>query len=427
MGPRFRIDVQRLTDYVSAHMNESLPPALQNLRVALVHYWLVRRRGGEKVLEALADMFPEADVFTLLLDRNEIGPCLQNRTITTSFLQHIPGIRRHYQKFLPLCPLALENFNLDAYDLVISSESGPAKGVITGSHTYHLCYCHTPMRYVWDMYFEYKKSTPGGRLGRAFFSLVGHYMRIWDSYSAARVDHFVANSQHVANRIRKTYRREAEVVYPPVVMDENTGDEYPRADEPGDFYLVAGQLVRYKRIDLAIEACNRLSRKLIVIGDGEELKRLHQIAGPTVTILGWQSNEVLLQHYRCCRALLFPGEEDFGMTPVEAQASGRPVIAFGRGGALETIRGYFNDEGSFFPDCSGVFFREPSVESLSAAILSFEKNEHKFCQRRIRENARIFDHRRFRLEMTKVLVSGIEQFRRLHNLSPRHPKLETVV
>jgi glycosyltransferase involved in cell wall biosynthesis len=379
-------------------------PVLRDCRVALVHYWLVRRRGGERVLEALAELFPQADIFTLIMDPKSLGGTLPGRKIYTSFLQRLPGIHRHYQKLLPLVPLALESFNLQGYDLVISSESGPAKGVITGSRTCHICYCHTPMRYLWDMYFDYRDSAGGGALGRLGFSVVSHYLRLWDHASASRVDHFVANSHNVAARIWKTYRRSAEVIYPPVEVDE-----FCAVDQPGEFYLFVGQLLPYKRADLAIEACNQLGRRLFVIGEGDELNRLQSIAGPTVTILGWQSLEVIRDYYRRCRALLFPGEEDFGLTAVEAQASGRPVIAFGRGGALESVRGYFANDWPSFTEPTGVFFEEDSVKSLTAAILEFERNEERFSPMAIRKHAERFSAKRFRLEMSVFLNAKSEK------------------
>jgi glycosyltransferase involved in cell wall biosynthesis len=393
---------------MNSTMPGTMPSALQNLRVALVHYWLIRRRGGEQVLEALAEMFPEADIFTLVLDRASLGDTLKNRRIYTSFLQSVPGIRNHYQKFLPLSPLALESLDLVDYDLVISSESGPAKGVITRQHTCHVCYCHTPMRYVWDMYFEYRRHVPGGVLGRAFYSIVSHYLRLWDQATADRVDYFIGNSHNVASRIWKTYRRPAEVIYPPVAVDE-----YESGKELGDFYLVAGQLLRYKRVDLAISACNDLGRKLIVIGEGEEMGRLRRMAGPTVSMMGWQPDEVLRRHYSRCRALLFTGEEDFGMTPVEAQASGRPVVAFGRGGALESVRGYFSGELPC-PDPTGIYFEEPSVRSLTAAILEFERNEKLFSPTKIQVHARGFSVERFRTEIANFLVAKLEEFKLTH-------------
>jgi glycosyltransferase involved in cell wall biosynthesis len=380
-------------------------PTLRDLRVALVHYWLVRRRGGEQVLEVLAEMFPQADIFTLVLDPGSRTQPLLGHRISTSFLQRVPGICRHYQKFLPLFPLAVESFDLSGYDLVISSESGPAKGIITGTRTCHVCYCHTPMRYLWEMYSDYQKNAAGGALGRTFYSLVSHYLRLWDYATTARVDYCLANSQHVAGRIWKTYRRSADVIYPPVSVEE-----YCLSDQPEDFYLVVGQLIRYKRVDLAIGACNQLGRKLVVIGEGEELRRLQSMAGPTVTFLEWQPDSVLRDHYRRCRALLFPGEEDFGITSIEAQASGRPVIAFGRGGALESVRGYFTGERSSCPDPTGIFFDEPSVPSLSAAMLEFEENEELFSAAKIQAHARHFGRERFKTEMGSFLATKWEQF-----------------
>jgi len=380
-------------------------PHLRDLRVALVHYWLVRRRGGEQVLECLADMFPQADIFTLVLDPRSLQAPLLGRRIYTSFLQRIPGARHHYQKLMPLFPLALESFNLDKYDLVISSESGPAKGVITSTKTCHVCYCHSPMRYLWDMYFEYQKNSPGGALGRGCYALVSHYLRLWDHSASSRVDYFVANSQNVANRIWKTYRRAADVIYPPVAIDT-----YVTANRPGEFYLLVGQLLRYKRADIAIQACNKLGRKLVVIGDGEERARLQRIAGPTVEIMGWQPQDVLKDHYRRCRALLFPGEEDFGLTPVEAQASGRPVIALGRGGALESVHGYFVNDGPGLTNPTGIFFEELSSDSLAAAILEFETQEPRFVPSQVRNHVARFGTARFRSEITNFLTAKLGEF-----------------
>jgi glycosyltransferase involved in cell wall biosynthesis len=380
-------------------------PEIKGLKVALVHYWLLRRRGGERVLEALAEMLPQADIFTLVLEPEFLGDVLRGRHIHTSFLQNIPGSRRHYQKLLALCPMALESFDLHDYDLVISSESGPAKGVITRSDTLHICYCHSPMRYLWEMYLPYKRQAPGGRIGRAFYSVTSHYVRMWDHASADRVDYFVANSQNVAQRIWKTYRRLADVVYPPVDVDH-----FSLAPSHDDFYLVVSQLVAYKRIDLAITACNQLRRKLVVIGDGQEFGRLRRIAGPTVTMMGWQDEDVLRDHYSRCRALLFPGEEDFGITAVEAQASGRPVIALGQGGVVESVRGYRAAEEPIPSDPTGVFFREPSVESLSDAILEFERRETQFCPSTIRLQAQRFSTSRFKSQMMEFIKLKLHEF-----------------
>jgi glycosyltransferase involved in cell wall biosynthesis len=374
--------------------------------VAIVHYWFVRLRGGERVLEVLADMFPQADIFTLVLDPKALPPPLRSRKFTTSFLQKIPRIRRHYRKFLPLFPLALEQFNLDEYDLVISSESGPAKGVLARPHTCHICYCHTPMRYVWDMYHQYRSSAPGGALGRALYSMAASYVRQWDHAASARVDYFAASSHNAASRIAKYYHRTAHVIYPPVNISSfsvGTGVD--------DFYLLVSPLVVYKRVDLAIRACNAMNRRLVVIGQGELMRALQKMAGPTITFLGYQPDDVVRSHYQRCRAFIFPSEEDIGLTPIEAQACGRPVIAFGRGGALETVMGGF-PANSYAPESStGIFFAEQSAESLVEAIRFFEANEHRFSPALIRRHAERFDVPRFKAEMYAFINARMLEFR----------------
>ena len=375
------------------------------MRVALVHYWLVNRRGGERVLETLAEMFPQADIFTLVLDRGKLAPSLQNRRITTSFLQKLPGSTRHYRKLLPLFPLAVEQFRLREYDLVISSESGPAKGVITASHTCHVCYCHSPMRYLWDMYHEYREGKGMGAASRLIFDLSAHYVRMWDVATASRVDHFVANSENVARRIQKHYRREARVIYPPVRVESG----YVSAAVE-DYYLVASPLVDYKRVDLAIEAANRLKRPLRIAGEGPEWRRLRRLAGPSVTFLGYLSDDDLRGQYARARALIFPGEEDFGMVPVEVQSFGRPVIAFGRGGALETVNGLLPGEALDPESTTGVFFAEQSVDSLVEAIQLFESLEARFSPAHIRAHAQRFDVACFKREMIAFIEEKLAGF-----------------
>jgi glycosyltransferase involved in cell wall biosynthesis len=389
-----------------AARDDEQPDLLSRLRVAIVHYWFVTFRGGERVLEVLADMFPQADIFTLVLDPKALPPSLRSRKFTTSFLQKVPGIRRHYKKLLPLFPLALEQLKLDDYDLVISSESGAAKGVLTRPHTCHICYCHTPMRYVWDMYHQYRAEKGMGIISRCVFSLAAHYMRIWDFAAAARVDYFVANSQNVATRIFKHYRRRATIINPPVMVSAAH-----ISSQVEDYYLVVGQLVDYKRVDLAIEACNRLRRPLRIIGEGEEYARLRNLAGPTVKFLGHLPDQEVRENYARCRALLFPGEEDFGIVPVEAQSFGRPVIAFGRGGALETVVGGFPTN-SYAPESStGVFFAEQSCESLAEAIRFFESIERHFSPAFVRRNAERFDVSRFKAEMGAFINVKMLEFR----------------
>ncbi len=378
---------------------------LSELRVAIVHYWFIRRRGGERVIEALCELFPQADVFALLADRAALSPLLHRHKLTTSFLQNLPGSRRWHRHLLPLYPLALEQFDLRDYDLVISSESGPAKGVLTTPETCHICYCHTPMRYIWNFYPEYKNRSGLGAVRKLVFSLSAHYGRLWDQASAARVDYFVANSQNVAARIRKFYRRESEVIHPPVNVSR-----VELVRHVGDYYLVVGQLVNYKRVDLAIEACNRLGRRLRIVGVGEEYKRLRRLAGATVSFVGALSDAELREQYASCRALLFPGEEDFGIVPVEAQAHGRPVIAFGRGGVRETVVPAFEDGCTGPEQSTGIFFGEQTVDSLAQAILLFEAMESRFCPEFIRSHVQRFDKRNFLEKMGRLVEEKLREF-----------------
>jgi glycosyltransferase involved in cell wall biosynthesis len=377
---------------------------LTKLRIALIHYWYVRRRGGERVLDTLAEMLPNADLFVMVAEPRSMPPSTAEHRLTTSFLQRIPGAKKHYRKMLPLFPLALESFNLDNYDLVLSHEAGPAKGVLTRARTCHINYCHSPMRYVWEMYQDYKQQAPGGPLGRAFYALSSHYVRQWDFAAAARVDHFLASSSNAAARIRKYYGRDAMVIYPPV--DTARFTPAPRRD---DFYLVVSPLVAYKRIDLAVQACNHLKRRLIVIGTGEESHRLRSLAGPTVKFLGNQPDEVVRDHFSRCRAFLFPGEEDVGLTPIEAQASGAPVIAFHAGGAIETVNGAMIDE-PFQEGSTGLFFVRQTADELARAIIVFEQYESSFDALDMTANAAKFSSEQFKLRMTAELQSRCEQF-----------------
>lgn len=390
---------QAVSENSLANSADGLP---KGLRVALVHYWLKGYGGGERVLEAIASVFPEADFYALLASDGGMPPSLRDRLVTTSFVERIPGAKRWHRHFLPIYPYALEQFDLGRYDLVISSESGPAKGVITSPQTCHICYCHTPMRYLWDMYHEYRKTM--NPLTRAIFSMTAHYVRQWDLSAASRVDYFAANSRYVAGRIRKYYRRESAVIYPPV--DVSAGHLSPKTE---DYYLVVSRLVPYKRVDLAIEACNRLERKLRVVGSGTEYKRLRKLAGPGVEFLGKLDEQSLAENYGRCRALLFPAEEDFGIVPVEAQSYGRPVIAYGRGGALETVIGL--TPGRNPEAASGIFFYEQSAEALADAIVAFESAESGFRPDRICAHTQRFSVDRFKREFTKFAVDKLAECR----------------
>ena len=330
------------------------------MRVAIVHYWLVGMRGGEKVIEALCNLFPQADIFTHVHVPESISPIINRHKITTTFINKLPRARYWYKKYLALMPLALEQLDLRGYDLIISSESGPAKGIVPAPGSVHVCYCHSPMRYIWNMYHEYRSGS--GPLMKGLMIPASHYLRLWDTVAAGRVDDFVANSHTVACRIHRYYGREATVIPPPVDLD---AFEIVSERELGDFYLMVGELVPYKRPDLAIQAFNKTRQKLIVIGGGEMLGQLKDIAGPTIQILGPQPFGVLRYHYARCRALIFPGEEDFGMVPVETMASGRPVIAYARGGATETV----------IPGLSGILFHEQSPDAIIDALFTASQCE----------------------------------------------------
>ena len=323
------------------------------MKVAIVHYWLVGMRGGEKVVEALCEMYPQADIFTHVYVPEMISDKINRHKIIPTFINALPRSARMYKTYLPLMPLALEQLDLQPYDLIISSESGPAKGIIPPAEALHVCYCHTPMRYIWNMYHEYRLGA--GRVTGLLMPPLSHYLRMWDVTSAARVDSFVANSATVARRIHRYYGADSVVIHPPV---DTAAFSIAAPSELGDYYLMAGELVSYKRPDLAVRAFNEMKLKLVVIGGGEMLDEIRRLAGATVSVMGSQPFEVLKQHYARCRALIFPGEEDFGMVPVEAMASGRPVVAFGRGGATETVA----------QGLSGVFFAEQTVEAISSAV-----------------------------------------------------------
>jgi glycosyltransferase involved in cell wall biosynthesis len=361
------------------------------MRAAIVHYWLLNRRGGEKVVEALCRLLPDADIFTLFCDPEALSPELRSRRIVTSFLN---PLRKGYRSLLPLMPMALESFDLRGYDLIVSSESGPAKGVIAQSTTRHICYCHTPMRYLWDLYPAYLHEWVPSTFERAAMAPLAHYLRLWDYSTAARVDEFVANSANVQQRIWKTYRRESTVIHPPVEVDSF----YHKAAD--DYFLIVGELVAYKRIDSAVAAFARSSRRLKIAGDGPELRALRKLTtNPNIEFLGRVSDSDLRELYARCRALLLPGEEDFGITPVEALASGKPVIALGRGGALETV-----------PPFGGVFYSEPA--GLPDAIARFEGIESGIRPDDLQAWARRFSEAEFDRKMTPLLESRESVIRR---------------
>mgnify|MGYP000901995747 CR=1 FL=1 len=355
------------------------------MRVAIVHYWLLNMRGGEKVVEALCRLAPEADLFTLFYDPESVSPLVRSKRVTASFLN---PLRRYYRSMVPLMPLALEHLDLRDYDLVISSESGPAKGVITGTATRHVCYCHTPMRFLWEFHHDYLRDWTEGWPRKASLAVFGNYLRLWDYCSAARVTEFFANSENVRRRIFKTYRREATVIHPPVDIEEFG---WKPAE---DYYLVVSELVPYKRIGDAVAACARTGRRLKIVGKGPEFKRLRQMAGSTVEFCGRVSDAELRELYARSRALLMPGEEDFGMTAVESLASGKPVIALGRGGILEIATA---------PN-SAFLFREPGQAALIEAIEQFERCEPGIDPKELAGSVRRFSEQEFAAKVTQMIL-----------------------
>lgn len=349
------------------------------MKVAIVHYWLVNMRGGERVVEALCEMYPEADIFTHVYIPDAVSSTIRRHRVFTTFIQKLPKPEKLYQNYLPLMPLAIEQLDLRGYDLVVSSESGPAKGVIVDPEARHLCYCHSPMRYLWDMYPDYLASA--GWLKRLLIPLLAHYLRHWDRSTSIGVDLFVANSHYVAKRIKRFYGREAIVIPPPV--DTRS---FSISKDVDDYYLMLGQLVTYKRPDLAVEAFQRSGRKLVVIGEGDMLERLQNRNIKNVVFMGKQPNDVVQKHITRCRALIFPGLEDFGIVPVEAMAAGRPVIAYGKGGVLDTV---VNGK-------TGVLFDVQTPESLNEAIDHFEAIYSDFNPELIAQHAATFSKKNFK-------------------------------
>ena len=369
---------------------------LSQLRVAIVHYWLTGMRGGEKVIEALCEMFPQADIYTHVVRPEALSEEIRRHAIHTTFIQNLPGSVRHYQHYLPLMPLALEQLDLRGYDLIVSSESGPAKGGITRTDALHICYCHSPMRYLWDYYQDYLDSA--GFVTRLFMRPFFYSLRQWDFASAQRVDHVVANSRAVQQRVRRWWGRESVVIHPPVDVERFFSPDMkrtiPSPPEAGTYYLCLGELVGYKRVDLAVVACTRSGRQLIVAGDGAERKRLEAVAGPTVRFVGRVDNGALPDLYAGCKAFLLPGEEDFGITPVEAMAAGRPVVAYGKGGALDSI----------VDGKTGMFFERQTADSLAEALDAFENRSEPWDSDVLREHARTFSKHCFQERMARFVT-----------------------
>lgn len=374
------------------------------MKIAIVHDWLTLKGGAETCLEEFLDLYPQADLFCVVdfLPESERG-FLQGHRITTSFVQRLPGAAKRYRSYLLLMPIAIEQLDVTGYDLVISSSASVAKGVITGPDQVHIAYTYSPIRYAWDLQHQYLSESGLIRgIKSKVARLILHYIRLWDTRTANGVDHFIGISHFIARRIRKAYGREAVVIYPPVNLDRFTP-----GGEREDFYVTMSRMVPYKRIPLIVEAFRAMpDRRLVVIGDGPEMPAVRAAAGPNVTILGKQPDEVVVSHLQRAKAFLFAAEEDFGIAPLEAQACGTPVIAYGKGGALETIRGR-DEDGQ-----TGVFFPEQTSEAIVAAVEHLERRAAFITPEACRENVGRFAISRFRSEFSQFVEVAMAEHRR---------------
>lgn len=388
------------------------------MKVAIVHDWLVVYAGAEKVLEQLIALYPDADLFSVVdFLPGDQRHFIRGKPVRTSFIQKLPFARTKYRQYLGLMPLAVEQFDLSGYDLVISSSHAVAKGVITGPDQLHVSYVHTPIRYAWDMQHQYLR---GNGLNRGMMGAAAkwtlHRMRIWDARTASGVDSMVANSRYIARRIWKAYRRRSTVIHPPVAVER-----FSLCERKEDYYLTASRMVPYKRVDLIVEAFGSMpDKRLIVIGDGPDYARIKAKAGRNVTLLGYQPDAALLEHMQKAKAFVFAAEEDFGIAPVEAQACGTPVIAYGKGGVLETVRGLERT------NPTGVFFGEQNACSLVRAVQEFERHGHRISPRHCSAHAERYSaaafRERFRGHVDELIVNyslnGGDDWRELDDVEP---------
>ncbi|MFP1765028.1 glycosyltransferase family 4 protein [Lonsdalea quercina] len=373
-----------------------------NYKVGIVTDWLVTYAGAEKVLKEMLAVYPKAELYSVIDFFDEKSrELIANKQATTTFIQKFPKAKKNYRKYLPFMPLAIEQLDLSPYDVVLSSSHAVAKGILTGPDQLHISYVHSPIRYAWDLQHQYLKESGLDKGVKGFIAKVLlHKMRLWDYRTANGVDHFVANSQFIARRINKIYRREADVIYPPVDISS-----FEFSDKKEEFYLTASRLVPYKKVDLIVDAFSNMpDKKLLVIGDGPDMSKVKSLAKPNIELLGYQSDAALIDYMQRAKAFVFAAEEDFGISPVEAQACGTPVIAFGKGGALETVRPLGVDKST------GLFFEQQTVASLCQAVNDFEQLDGELLAEDCRENALRFSVNRFQLEFDNYVKNKWELF-----------------
>ena len=360
-----------------------------------MHDWLVVNGGAEKVARGILDLFPDADVFSLIdfLDDKDRDEILKGKEATTTFIQKLPFAKKFYRYYLPLFPYAIEQLDLRGYDIVISSSYSVAKGVLTTAEQTHICYCHSPVRYAWDLHFDYLEDNKLKKgLKSWYIRKTLHKLRMWDYLAAQRVDHFIANSENVAGRIRKTYRRNAEVIYPPVNLDNFSISDQPRKN----YYVTASRMVPYKKMDVIVEAFNKMpDKELIVLGNGPDFKKLQKKAKENVHVMGHISLKELTNYFQTAKAFVFAAKEDFGIVPVEAMACGTPIIAYNKGGVLETVT-----------EETGMFFEEQTAEKIIEAVQKFESPANQFSPELIRENAEKFSEHNFKDSMQKFITKA---------------------
>ena len=364
------------------------------MKIAIIHYWLTGMRGGEKVLENICEIYPKADIYTNVYDRNNISDKINSHNVFTTFIDKLPFSKKIYKYYLPFMPIALKKINLKKYDLIISSESGPAKGIVKGKNAFHVCYCHSPMRYIWDMHNQYLSSL--NIIAKNGLRLFKNYLKKWDINSSKNIDLIISNSNFISNRILHCWSKKSVIINPGINLND-----FSISNDNKDYYLVLSELVEYKRVDLAINAFNINKKQLLIIGKGPLYNKLLNVSNKNIKFLGWQSEEMKSFYLKNCKALIFPGIEDFGIVPLECMASGRPVLAYKKGGVLDYLK----------EDVNGMFFNNQTVESLNSCINDFENKKNEFSPKLVQNSIKDFSTTIFKDKLYKVITSNYESYK----------------